>query len=160
MKPHAGVTQVFGTLLQVCSHISPLGLCLVNPFTAFRPRQVRRAYMPPTRAPTKAPTSVQPAFLKRFKVGQELAISAEGWEVLNGVGVDGVGVIFPFFYAFFPFPFFHAFFPFFFALPRQDSGGSDCPQKLPARVGPLSGSLARGRCRRGLPRLMEPLWQR
>ena len=25
------------------------------------------------------------------------------WEVLNGVGVDGVGVIFPFFYAFFPF---------------------------------------------------------
>ena len=29
------------------------------------------------------------------------------WEVLNGVGVDGVGVIFPFFYAFFPF--FHAF---------------------------------------------------
>ena len=24
-------------------------------------------------------------------------------EVLNGVGVDGVGVIFPFFYAFFPF---------------------------------------------------------
>ena len=36
----------------------------------------------------------------------------------NGVGVDGVGVIFPFFYAFFPFfgaffPFFYAFFPFF-----------------------------------------------
>ena len=25
------------------------------------------------------------------------------WEVLNGVGVDGVGVIFPFFYAFFGF---------------------------------------------------------
>ena len=25
------------------------------------------------------------------------------WEVLNGVGVDGVGVIFPFFYAFSPF---------------------------------------------------------
>ena len=25
------------------------------------------------------------------------------WEVLKGVGVDGVGVIFPFFYAFFPF---------------------------------------------------------
>ena len=25
------------------------------------------------------------------------------WEVLNGVGVDGVGVIFPFFYAFFVF---------------------------------------------------------
>ena len=36
------------------------------------------------------------------------------WEVLNGVGVDGVGVIFPFFYAFFPF--FYAFFPFFFAF--------------------------------------------
>ena len=40
------------------------------------------------------------------------------WEVLNGVGVDGVGVIFPFFYAFFPcfyafFPFFYAFVPFF-----------------------------------------------
>ena len=29
------------------------------------------------------------------------------WEVLNGVGVDGVGVIFPIFYAFFPF--FYAF---------------------------------------------------
>ena len=27
----------------------------------------------------------------------------EFWEVLNGVGVDGVGVICPFFYAFFPF---------------------------------------------------------
>ena len=43
------------------------------------------------------------------------------WEVLNGVGVDGVGVIFPFFYAFFPFfyaffPLFYAFFPFFFAF--------------------------------------------
>ena len=43
------------------------------------------------------------------------------WEVLNGVGVDGVGVIFPFFYAFFPFfyailPFFCAFLPFFYAF--------------------------------------------
>ena len=41
------------------------------------------------------------------------------WEV--GVGVDGVGVIFPIFYAFFLFfyaffPFFCAFFPFFFAF--------------------------------------------
>ena len=34
------------------------------------------------------------------------------WEVLNGVGVDGVGVIFPFFYAFFPF-FFLRIFPLF-----------------------------------------------
>ena len=38
------------------------------------------------------------------------------WEVLNGVGVDGVGVIFPFFYAFFPFlhifPFLAHFSPF------------------------------------------------
>ena len=33
------------------------------------------------------------------------------WEILNGVGVDGVRVVFPFFYAFFPF--FYAFFPFF-----------------------------------------------
>ena len=32
------------------------------------------------------------------------------WEVLNGVGVDGVGVIFPFFNAIFPF--FYAFSPF------------------------------------------------
>ena len=38
----------------------------------------------------------------------------QNWEVLNGVGVDGVGVIFPFFYAFFRF--FYAFFPFFFAF--------------------------------------------
>ena len=36
------------------------------------------------------------------------------WEVLNGVGVDGVGVTFPFFNAFFPF--FYAFFPFFYAF--------------------------------------------
>ena len=36
------------------------------------------------------------------------------WEVLNGVGVDGVGVIFPFFNAFFPF--FYAFSPVFFAF--------------------------------------------
>ena len=36
------------------------------------------------------------------------------WEVLNGVGVDGVGVIFPFFHAFFPF--FYAFVPLFFAF--------------------------------------------
>ena len=34
-------------------------------------------------------------------------------EVLNGVGVDGVGVIFPFFTHFSPF---HALFPFFFAF--------------------------------------------
>ena len=36
------------------------------------------------------------------------------WEVLNGVGVDGVGVSFSFFYAFFPL--FTRFFPFFFAF--------------------------------------------
>ena len=35
------------------------------------------------------------------------------WEVLNGVGVDGVGVIFPFFLRIFRF-FFHAFSRFFF----------------------------------------------
>ena len=35
------------------------------------------------------------------------------WEVLNGVGVDGVGVISPFLRSF---PFFYAFFPFFFAF--------------------------------------------
>ena len=49
------------------------------------------------------------------------------WEVLNGVGVDGVGVIFPFFCAFFPFfcaffPFFCAFFPFFCAFLLKDKG--------------------------------------
>ena len=38
--------------------------------------------------------------------------SLQIWEVLNGVGVDGVGVIFPFVHAFFPF--FFAFFRFFF----------------------------------------------
>ena len=48
-------------------------------------------------------------------------LANKDWEVLNGVGVDGVGVIFPFFYAFFPFfyaffPFFYAFFPFFFVF--------------------------------------------
>ena len=30
-------------------------------------------------------------------------VSSQNWEVLNGVGVDGVGVVFPFFYAFSPF---------------------------------------------------------
>ena len=54
-----------------------IGRCLVNPFKAFRPRQVRRTYMPPTKAPlpTKVP---KPSFLKPFRVGQGLAISAEG----------------------------------------------------------------------------------
>ena len=50
-----------------------------------------------------------------------LAPSGHFWEVLNGVGVDGVGVIFPFFCAFFPFfyafpPFFYASFPFFLRI--------------------------------------------
>ena len=36
------------------------------------------------------------------------------WEVLNGVGVDGVGVIFPFFLR--VFPLFLRIFPFFFAF--------------------------------------------
>ena len=42
------------------------------------------------------------------------------WEVLNGVGVDGVGVIFPFFYAFFVFLriFSLFFFRFFFVFLR------------------------------------------
>ena len=35
-------------------------------------------------------------------------------KALNGVGVDGVGVIFPFFYAFFPF--FYTFFPLFLRI--------------------------------------------
>ena len=46
------------------------------------------------------------------------------WEVLNGVGVDGVGVIFPFFLRIFPL--FYAFFPFFYAFfsasPIKDKG--------------------------------------
>ena len=47
----------------------------------------------------------------RAKVAKWLlsAFSSLSWEVLNGVGVDGVGVTFPFFYAFSPF--FYAFFP-------------------------------------------------
>ena len=39
--------------------------------------------------------------LRRFMA--VVVSSAFCWEVLNGVGVDGVGVIFRFFYAFFPF---------------------------------------------------------
>ena len=51
--------------------------------------------------------------LKKVKFGR-LSIETEAfWEVLNGVGVDGVRVIFPFFYAFFVF---YAFFRFFFAF--------------------------------------------
>ena len=51
----------------------------------------------------------------------QLEASCLYWEVFNGVGVDGVGVIFTFFYAFFPFfyailPFFYAFLPFFCAF--------------------------------------------
>ena len=49
-------------------------------------KQVNRPYMPPTKArtsaptsaPTKAPTSVQTRIFKAFRVGQKLAISAEG----------------------------------------------------------------------------------
>ena len=52
-----------------------------QPVHRFRPRQDRRAYMPPTKAPTSAPTrrplASKPAFLKRFRVGQKLAISAK-----------------------------------------------------------------------------------
>ena len=48
------------------------------------------------------------------------------WEVLNGVGVDGVGVIFPFFYAFFVF--FMNFFVFFFAFLRFSSLFSSSPK--------------------------------
>ena len=41
------------------------------------------------------------------------------WEVLNGVGVDGVGVIFPCFYAFFAFfTHFFVFFSLFFVFLR------------------------------------------
>ena len=40
------------------------------------------------------------------------------WEVLNGVGVDGVGVILPFFYAFFAFFRFLSFFSLFFVFRR------------------------------------------
>ena len=39
---------------------------------------------------------------------------SSNWEVLNGVGVDGVGVIFPFFNAIFPF--YLRIFPLFFAF--------------------------------------------
>ena len=99
MQPHAGVAQSFGNYIAgvlftnrhtfrillctfhpqigVCLDgllMTILGLCLVNPFTAFRPRQVRRPYMPPTKAPTsaptsaptKAPTSVQTRIFKAF----------------------------------------------------------------------------------------------
>ena len=42
------------------------------------------------------------------------------WEVLNGVGVDGVGVIFPFFDAFFRFfTHFFAFFSLFSSSPKR-----------------------------------------
>ena len=49
-----------------------------QPVYRFQPQQDRRANMPPakvpTSAPTKALTSVQTAFSKRFGVGQKLAI--------------------------------------------------------------------------------------
>ena len=47
------------------------------------------------------------------------------WEVLNGVGVDGVGVIFPFFYAFFAFL---RIFSFFFVFLRFSSLFSSSPK--------------------------------
>ena len=74
--------------------------------------------------------------------------SQVNWEVLNGVGVDGVGVIFPFFYAFFPF--FYAFFPFFFAfvyLLQKMGNFTPTPRKtsrvkLPSFRSALHGSVA------------------
>ena len=48
------------------------------------------------------------------------------WEVLNGVGVDGVGVIFPFFYAFFVFL---RIFSLFFAFLRFSSLFSSPPKR-------------------------------
>ena len=50
---------------------------------------------------------------------------SRSWEVLNGVGVDGVGVIFPFFYAFFAFL---RIFRLFFAFLRFSSLFSSSPK--------------------------------
>ena len=54
-------------------------------------------------------------------------VVAKFWEVLNGVGVDGVGVIFPFFYAFSRFST-HFFRFFFFAFLRFSSLFSSSPK--------------------------------
>ena len=62
-----------------------------------------------------------------------LLFSAINWEVLNGVGVDGVGMNFPFFYAFFLF--LYAFSPFFLhfsLLPLKDKGKQ---QQFTAKMG-------------------------
>ena len=53
-----------------------------------------------------------------FEKGPDRVADPFSWEVLNGVGVDGVGVIFPFFTHF---SFFKQFFAFFFAFLRFSS---------------------------------------
>ena len=47
--------------------------------------------------------SYGPMVLKVLLKFPPTLVLVHGWEVLYGVGVDGVGVIFPFFYAFFAF---------------------------------------------------------
>ena len=62
------------------------------------------------------------------------------WEVLNGVGVDGVGVIFPFFYAFFVFLrifllFFFAFLSFSLLFSSSPKGQGQTTAKFTAKMG-------------------------
>ena len=62
-----------------------LGLCVVNPLTASGQdriegptcRPLRRPLARPLARPLRRPLASKPAFLKRFRVGQKLAISAE-----------------------------------------------------------------------------------
>ena len=103
MHAHAGVAETFGVYIAgVLSQIDIpsescfstfhpqigvcldgllmilLGLCVVNPFTASgQGRSIEGPACRPLRRPLARPLASKPAFLKRFRVGQKLAISAE-----------------------------------------------------------------------------------
>ena len=101
MQPHAGVPETFGIYIAgVLSQIDIpsesfstfhqqigvcldgllmilLGLCVVNPFTASGQDRIEGPTCRPLRRPLTRPLASKPAFFKRFRVGQKLAISVE-----------------------------------------------------------------------------------
>ena len=125
--------------------------------TAPLKRPIKRSMTDPCFSGAKATFSSFP------RIGFESLISkirptAFIWEVLNGVGVDGVGVIFPLFYAFFVFyanfRFFSLFFVFLrFSLLLLEDKGKQQQNLLQKR-----GISLRPRLHRPRPKLPDLLW--
>ena len=102
MQPHAGETQVLVLILQVCCSQIDIPSCLVftfhpqigvcsdgllmimleelfgQPVYCLPAKTFKGPTCRPLKRPLRRPLPSKPAFLKRFRVGQKLAISAEG----------------------------------------------------------------------------------